>query len=279
MTNNKPRHILPHPAVIALTMMVLWLSAMPAAAQQSGKSREAENAQMVSIGAVNLLDTYLSPEKYKGTELRYISHTMRYRPSKRWNRRITHYGTFATTNDRNDKGSLTEGLYTLDLAFNRQFNLAGGHLQLMVGGMADLNIGAVYNSRNQNNPAQMRLSMQVGPTVAARLGFRLFNSPMALRYEASVPVVGLMFSPNYGQSYYEIFSRGNYDHNVVLTTPANAPSVRQLATLDFRLFGATWRIGYLGDIQQAKANHLKQHAYTHAVVIGFVRNLQITYRR
>ena len=44
------------------------------------------NAQMIGIGAVNILDTYLSPEKYRGTELRYISHTLRERRDSRWSR-------------------------------------------------------------------------------------------------------------------------------------------------------------------------------------------------
>ena len=50
-----------------------------------------------------------------------------------------------------------------------------------------------------------------------------------------------------------------------------------MLTLDFKLGRAHFRIGYLGDIQQAKANNLKQHAYTHALVLGYVSNLKITY--
>ena len=276
MTNNVRRK---YAVSILLMMMVAWLAPVHTAAQDSLRNtKEVINAQMVSLGGINLLDTYLSPEKYNGFDIRYISHTTRFTPGKRWAHRIVHYGTMAGANDRNEKGSLTEGLYTLDAAFVRQYDLFGKRLHLLAGGMTDFNFGAVYNARNQNNPAQVRMSMQIGPTASARYDFSLFRRPFSLNYEVAVPLVGLMFSPNYGQSYYEIFSLGNYDHNVVVTTPFNAPSLRQMLTLDFKLFGSHMRIGYLGDIQQAKANNLKQHAYTHSLVIGYVRNLRITYK-
>ena len=85
-----------------------------------------------------------------------------------------------------------------------------------------------------------------------------------------------MFSPNYGQSYYEIFNRGNYDHNIVPTYLGNAPSMRNILTIDIGLGNNALRIGYLGDIQQAKPNSLKQHTYTHALVLGIVRTIRMT---
>jgi len=263
----------------ATVVAALLALAMPirAAAQDSlARGKEVANAQMVAIGAANMLDTYLSPEKYKGLELRYLSHTIRTWPGRRWAHRIVHQGSIASAHDRNEKGNLLGGLYTLDLAWMRQYYLLDGHLLLRVGGMFDFNIGALYNSRNQNNPAQMRLAMQVGPTASAECPFRLWGIGMRAAYELSVPLLGLMFSPNYGQSYYEIFSLGNYDHNAVPTTPISAPSLRQMLTLDARFKGTTVRIGYLCDIQQAKVNNLKQHHYTHALLIGLVKHVKIT---
>ena len=39
------------------------------------------NAMMIGVGATNLLDTYLSPEKYRGLDVRFLSHTRREKDS------------------------------------------------------------------------------------------------------------------------------------------------------------------------------------------------------
>ncbi|MBO4821588.1 MAG: DUF3316 domain-containing protein [Prevotella sp.] len=239
------------------------------------KEKVVTNTQLFGIGGTNILDTYLSPEKYKGAELRFISHTVRDIPGKRWQQQMMHQGYASFADDRSGDGSMMGALYTLSYGLQRPIDLRGGKWQFCVGGMADFNIGVLDNPRNQNNPAQLRLSAQVGPAASATYKFHLFGKACSTRYEFFIPVLGVMFSPNYGQSYYEIFSRGDYDHNAVVTTPFNSPSMRHAFTLDFPLWGVTWRVGYLGDYQQAEVNHLKQHNYTHALLLGWVKKIKI----
>ena len=104
---------------------------------------------------------------------------------------------------------------------------------------------------------------------------QLGRQPLIARYQLDLPLVGLKFSPNYGQSYYEIFELGHYDHNICLTHPFNAFSSRHLITLDIPFRHTTLRVGYLCDIRQSHVNELKYHSYSHAFLLGVVRHLTI----
>jgi len=232
------------------------------------------NVQYVGVGYANLLDTYLSQEEYGGIEVRYISHTTRENNS-RWSSECIHQGLIQNVSPRSDDNRETGGMYTFDYVRHYQLIPFNGKWSLKVGGMAEAGVGFLYNTRNSNNPAQARLYLHLSPNIVGTYQFSLFNKQFTARYELSAPLLGVMFSPNYGQSYYEIFSRGNYDHNAVFTTPFNAPTLRHQLSVDFSLGKATFRLGYLGDYQQAKVNGLKYHTNSHLLLIGYVHKFQI----
>lgn len=234
------------------------------------------NAQMIGFGGVRILDTYLSPEEYSGTALRYLSHTTRQREGRKWSRLVLHEGGFSYSKNRADNGNYVAGAYQFSYGVHRNWQLLDGRMNVRAGGQADVYAGFLYNTRNGNNPAQGRLSLNVSPSAAVSYRFCLWNVPFKATYEASIPLFGVMFSPNYGQSYYEIFTKGNYDHNIVPATIACAPSLRNMLTLDFTLRRTTLRIGWLGDFRQSKVNSLKCHEYSNMFVIGLVRSFKIT---
>ncbi len=238
-------------------------------------NRTITNVQMVGLGYTNILDTYLSPEEYTGEEIRYISHTTREKKDSHLSLQIVHCGNMAYTNNRAGKGGEISGLYTFEYGYHYNWQFLGGKLQLKAGAVVDANLGFIYNTRNGNNPFQARVSLNILPSGTASYRFHIRQVPIAVGYELGIPLLGVMFSPNYGQSYYEIFSQGNYDHNAVITTPNRAPSLRQMLTFDITFGKSTWRVGYLGDYDQAKVNSLKRHVYSHVLLIGFVRHFQI----
>ena len=236
------------------------------------------NAQIIGIGHVNQLDTYLSPLEYRGFELRYLSHSIR-ENNTRISREIIHQAHFSSTHNRAENNNELGGLYNFQ--YNIQYelgkwNTGSGTLVVKVGGGIDANVGFLYNTRNSNNPAQAYVNLNLAPNATAAYRFRMWKRPFQIRYEAQVPLVGLMFAPNFGQSYYEIFSEGNYDHNIVPTTIISTPSLRQMLTFDFTIHHTTVRLGYLGDFQQAKVNGLKYHTWSNILIVGLVRKFSIT---
>ena len=248
------------------------------------------NALMIGVGYTNILDTYLSPEKYRGTNLTFLSHTRRENDSTAWVNQFQHEGNVAYADNRSGNGGEMAGNYTFRYSLLHKWTISLWRrpLRMLAGGTAAANIGFVYNTRNGNNPANARLSLNIEPTIgfdypigraSHTRGISMnpgacAHFPLILHYEASAPLFGLMFSPNYGQSYYEIFNRGNYNHNCVPTTFGSTPSFRQMLTLDLRLAHTTWRIGYMGNYEQSHVNNLKTHTYTHSIVIGVVKRFR-----
>lgn len=262
---------------IFFSAITLFATSTPSFAQDTLRSSKViTNTQMLGIGAANILDTYLSPQEYTGTELRYISHSERENDS-RLSRELIHQAQLLSVHNRKENNNELGGFYNFQYNWQyalQKWNIGEGELLLKAGGGFDTRLGFLYNTRNSNNPAQAYAQVNIAPNAIAAYRF-LRKIPFLLRYEVQVPILGLTFSPNYGQSYYEIFTRDNYDHNLVVTTPFTAPSLRQLLTLDITVRHTTLRVGYLGDYQQAKINQLRQHVWSNLFVLGIVCKFSI----
>ena len=232
-----------------------------------------QNVQMLAVGSVNLLDTYLSQEKYSGTEVRYISQRLRrWHKHPSWRTALTSTGSFQYASPRADNSNYMGALYTCAFAMRHEWTF-GERWSAEAGAQAEVAGGFLYSTRNSNNPAQARLYLNRGPTAAVTGAFRLLRRTLQIRYEAYAPLVGLLFSPNYGQSYYEIFTRGNYDHNVAAASVFSAPTLRHQLTIDYPLRRFSIRVGYQGDFEQAEVNNLKYHTYSHLLLMGIVKQL------
>ena len=238
-----------------------------------------ERRNMLIAGTANSLDTYLSPLTYRGTELRFTSQTVHNRPGRNWTHTLTHGLRLARETMRTNDGVRLEGGYDFSYSWQRKIvnRTVGywGRLMVTAGAGVDATVGFRYNAQNSNNPAQAEAAVCFTPAMAADWRFFLVSPKsgrrhtLGLRYEAAVPLVGMMFSPAFGQSYYEIFSRGNYDHNLCTIWVGNAPSLRQRLLFNFKLLKRHFFIGYEGDYRQAKVNDIKYHRYTNAAVLGW----------
>ena len=141
----------------SLSAIILFALSSPTLAQDTLRSNKViTNTQMLGIGAVNTLDTYLSPEEYTGTEFRYISHSVRENGTK-LSRELVHQAQILSVRNRRENNNELGGFYNFQYNWQYalgQWNIGEGELRLKVGGGVDTQLGFLYNMRNSNNPAR-----------------------------------------------------------------------------------------------------------------------------
>ena len=253
-----------------LIIIVLFFAFASYARAQEANDVFIERTTAFAIGKTQRLDTYLSQEKYSGTDYRFISNVLRIRPNK-WDFQFTHEGALDYTHNRVENANTLAGHYDFAFAMMKRLDkFENGPFTLRAGIMSDLYVGFAYNMRNSaNNPAQGYASLSIGGTAIGTYRLKIGDKTIPITYEVRVPMIGIMFSPAYGQSYYELFNNGNYDNNIVFTSVA-IPQLRHQLSAEYPISKNTnIRIGYFGDYRQSKPNNLKQHTYTNSFLIGF----------
>lgn len=276
---------------------LLWLCMLPVMAQQDHNSTR---TWLFGGGWNQLYDSYLSPLDYtghganmtminertaRGPRCVSINHTTKEVLPRVSNYTLLDISAADATNTGN--AHLYDARATVAFGWHvNRFLLFnhGNRIRLRLGGLAETSVAGSYSTRNGNNPAQGRASFNL---LASGLLDYTFDNPFLhgkkkleasqwrLRAELDVPLTGLMFSPHYGQSYYEIFLIGHQAHNVVPTYPGNAPSARAFVTLHIPARKGNFVVGYRGDVRQSNVNKIGYHNWSHGFSIGFSRPLHL----
>lgn len=259
--------------------LLLMAGFLPLSAQEADSlpAREVVRSLMAGGGFAHVLDTYLSPLEYTGEGACMLFENLR----------MTHFRgkpclsqhqvqlDYSYTHNPSRSAYMHSGMVLYAYSLQRPFRLAP-FLTGYVGPEVEASAGVVYNHRNSNNPAQAKAFLSVGATARLAAACRVGRLPLRVGWQVHLPLVGIAFSPHYGESYYEMFSLGEGGwHNVVMTSLHNRPSLRQLLTLDVPLGRGIGRVGYMADFRQSRLHHLKYHSWTHSFLIGYVRYLRL----
>ena len=89
--------------------------------RSSSGRRIVTNAQMMAVGSTNILDTYLSPEKYRGTAVAYESQTERRKEGRQWSQQLVYYGELAFGRNRADNANDMAGLFRFSYGMHRHW--------------------------------------------------------------------------------------------------------------------------------------------------------------
>lgn len=265
-----------HVSLFALLLLLpVALFAQQAAYEPVPGRSPTSSALLLGIGRTRQLDTYLSPMEYTGLQLNFMS--QRERMTRHAKRRIsfqsTFFGAYTSTDNPAGTADYIGGRLAYDAAWHYHYSPLK-NLDLKGGAMIGTDLGFLYNRRNGNNPAQGHFSIDLSLSAGATYDFRLKKLPMRVGYQADLPMLGMMFSPEFGESYYEI-SQNGVGHDILCAHPGNALCLRQLLTMDFCLRRITFRVGYLCDIRQQNARSIKYRDISHSFMFGIVRQFQL----
>lgn len=233
--------------------------------------RPVNSAWMIEAGSSHIADTYLSPVKYSGVHLGVTYN--RLQAMRQHVERLSQGLEFSLNFDRakNPAGNSTMMALRLDASWRLLWRgQIGSGFSGGIGGYAGGNVGVVTQMRNGNNPAQAQAALSIGPEGyvqwSGTIGRRM---PLTVRWQASTPLLGAFFCPDYGELYYEIYL-GNRSGLCHFGWPGNRRRVRSLLSADIHLGSTTLRLGYRLDATSAKANHITSRCIEHAAVIGIV---------
>lgn len=286
--------------LVSLAFLMLWLYTTPAKAQHSNQdwdsvallekamSRKKHQSTYISLDRVYALDTYLSSSMYQGTGLRLerevtsIVQRRQLSPGavyiaprvNQW----TYNGGLAWLQHPAHTSVAYTGYLAVSYARLFQYRLSQVPLQVFWGPSVAGKVGINYHPDNGNNPIQLQALLRLGADVDLIYSFELFSRPWQVQASAFLPLVGAAFSPQFGQSYYEIFARGNYDHNLVLATPFQGLSGKARLMLSTQWKQHTFLLGFSGEWEQGRWNHLRNSYRFVGITLGYRRSFSIVPR-
>ena len=236
------------------------------------------NRWAVNVGEMAISDHFLSNQEYKGLSLGLDAyHTAYYNGSDSCVSWLVY--------DHWRYGQLINASYSAmiqyiggNAGFASHYNwhpIRG--LRLMAGGSVDI-YGAIKNqTRNVNNPSSGDIQLYLMASVGAQYKLSWKRWALSLDYMASTPLIGGMFVPEMGQSYYEIYTNLPSAFNDVahFTSLHNRQGVRGNLSVNFTLPTVTLFIGMTHNHQWWHANYMNFYVKELSGQVGIALNLGI----
>jgi len=248
------------------------MAVLPWGANAKGEEtvRPVRSAFMLEAGSSHLLDTYLSPLKYTGWHAAFNYErvqAMKFSPEK-WRQQLDLGVEINSGENPARNATLLYGNLSAAWAMSRLWRLPY-RLTVTAGGRVEGNLGGIYNTRNGNNPAALKADISVGATASLGWDVNLWRLPVSLRWQTSMPLLGLFFSPEYDELYYEIYL-GNSHGLAHCGWPGNLFRWDNLVTADLGFGNTTLRLGFRSRIYSTEANHITTRTFSYSFVLGVV---------
>jgi hypothetical protein len=260
-----------------IMLLAGWGCLVGALAAQTGSDDvpySVNEGTMIGIGRYNLASSYVSPPgegniSYTGIGLRTLNERMKLLSPHFSVQQILHVDLSMTKNSGATISAIS-GIIDYSYGYHYRFYPVE-NLKLLVGPSLRGMGGFIYNTQSANNSTALNVDIDLNLSVAALYTLYLRDYPVTLRYQADLSSAGVLFAPDYGQSYYEIFGLGNMGDVVRFSSFHNKLAMRNYLTADIPLWKFTVRTGYMNSLYSTDINKIRTHHFSHSFMIGLVK--------
>ena len=222
-----------------------------------------------SLSTLSFLDPYLSPTTYSGIGLGYNREARRF-----LNNTDTRYSTLSRL--RLGAGIALNPEITSDLLYlganygwGIEYRLKPlDRLKLQVGGFWDVDFGLKNLERNINNPVNLDMATNLNLTGLATYDIPLRRKTLKLKLSLQTPLIGYMFVPKAGASYYEMFELGNLTDAFHFSSLHNKRGLLGTFSVDVPFNHSVWNFGLRMNELKYTANNLVFDRSEFSLLIG-----------
>lgn len=253
-------------------LIIIGVGKVSAQEETAKVSRPITQIYSFEIGGVSDLDTYLSPLRFSGTSLGISGKWSKVLPWQQNQWGMDFDASFRYGYMKNKPKTALMYDLNLDLAWaaTRRFRLKENWL-LKVGGALDLRGGALYLPGNGNNPASAKADISLALKAGISKPFKIKNLNILFSDELSLPLFSVFFSPEYGETYYEIYL-GNHKGLAHAGWWGNRFYIDNILAFDLDIGPSALRLGYRLTASSGYVNHITTEGLVNSFVIGWIPN-------
>ena len=237
---------------------------------QENVSRPVTGSYAIEFGKTSVKATYLSPLTYSGNQFSVSGNWSKAMPFNPENAIMQFDADANFCNILNPAQTARMVGLTADFSWAMEWRKhLANNFQVTLGGGIGIMGGAYYLLRNSNNPVQAMANLSLLVSASASKHFKIGKLPVLVSDRVRIPSVGVFFSPEYGETYYEIYL-GNYKGLAHAGWWGNNFRLDNLfsVTLDFGRTAMT--LGYHLNVTTQWANNLNTKIIYNSFVIGVI---------
>lgn len=235
----------------------------------------------IGSGSTYIYDDYLSPISYNALSFRYSTES--FKPIGKFSNPDD--GKWFNQNHINLLPAFTStrsgaSLYHIKAEIRNTTYMRFYHdksWDLYAGGSISLRGGGRLIRQTRNNPGSADLMTDLGVSFMAKYKMELWGKPLIIRYNGNLSILGLAFSPEYTQSYYEIFYLGNYSNSTKFTSFINKQHWVQQLSIDIPLSAkkSSMRISYWNEGRISMLNDINTRVLSDQFTVGYIRYFKV----